>query len=156
MMPPNFGSGGGSCLPSMVVVALGEPRTPVVWMVSAASQTPIANAARRKLMPQDLQRLKSSGLFFGFGGLVIFMVAIVKVIWAKRNWHWRRIDQSGPALRKNLQRVAISSRIVLAFQWFDDQCPIWEPDCDQSIPAHSQGDQFRSRLIASSACFRTV
>ena len=28
--PPNFGSGGGSCLPSMVVVALGEPSSPVV------------------------------------------------------------------------------------------------------------------------------
>ena len=26
--PPNFGSGGGSCFPSMVVVALGEPGTP--------------------------------------------------------------------------------------------------------------------------------
>src|SRR6266436_6086868 len=29
--PPNFGSGGGSCFPSMVVVALGEPGVPVVW-----------------------------------------------------------------------------------------------------------------------------
>src|SRR5437763_14991007 len=28
---PNFGSGGGICLPSMVVVALGEPGVPVVW-----------------------------------------------------------------------------------------------------------------------------
>jgi hypothetical protein len=28
-------------------------------------------------MPKDLQRLKSSGLFFGLGGLVIFMVANV-------------------------------------------------------------------------------
>ncbi len=28
--PPNFGSGGGSCLPVMVVVALGEPGTPVI------------------------------------------------------------------------------------------------------------------------------
>ena len=27
--PPNFGSGGGSCFPSIVVVALGEPATPV-------------------------------------------------------------------------------------------------------------------------------
>ena len=27
--PPNFGGGGGSCFPSMVVVALGEPGTPV-------------------------------------------------------------------------------------------------------------------------------
>ena len=30
--PPNFGSGGGSCLPLMVVVALGEPGTPVIWL----------------------------------------------------------------------------------------------------------------------------
>ena len=29
--PPNFGSGGGSWLPGMVVVASGEPMTPVVW-----------------------------------------------------------------------------------------------------------------------------
>ena len=28
--PPNFGSGAGSCLPLMVVVALGEPGTPVI------------------------------------------------------------------------------------------------------------------------------
>ena len=27
--PPNFGSGGGSCLPLRVVVALGEPGAPV-------------------------------------------------------------------------------------------------------------------------------
>src|SRR6516162_9727197 len=31
MTPPNFGSGGGSCLPEMVVVAPGEPGTPVTW-----------------------------------------------------------------------------------------------------------------------------
>ena len=30
MTPPNFGSGGGSCFPSIVVVALGEPGSPVV------------------------------------------------------------------------------------------------------------------------------
>src|SRR6476619_4780304 len=29
--PPNFGSGAGSCFPSIVVVALGEPGVPVVW-----------------------------------------------------------------------------------------------------------------------------
>jgi len=28
--PPNFGSGGGSCFPLIVVVALGEPGSPVV------------------------------------------------------------------------------------------------------------------------------
>src|SRR6476619_8554341 len=27
--PPNFGSGGGSCFPLIVVVALGEPNAPV-------------------------------------------------------------------------------------------------------------------------------
>src|SRR5262245_41846754 len=30
--PPNFSDGGGSCLPSMVVVAAGEPGVPVVWI----------------------------------------------------------------------------------------------------------------------------
>ena len=30
--PPNFGSGGGSCLPLMVVVALGDPGTPVNFL----------------------------------------------------------------------------------------------------------------------------
>ena len=28
--PPNLGSGGGSCFPSIVVVALGEPGVPVI------------------------------------------------------------------------------------------------------------------------------
>src|SRR6201997_112271 len=33
--PPNVGSGGGSCFPSMVVVALGEPSSPVTcWAES--------------------------------------------------------------------------------------------------------------------------
>ena len=30
MTPPNFGSGGGSCLPLMVVVASGKPGVPVI------------------------------------------------------------------------------------------------------------------------------
>jgi hypothetical protein len=77
MTPPNFGSGGGSCFPSMVVVALGEPGTPVVWMVSAAMHTPIEKAVRRTLMPNDLQRLGSSGLLFGFRRPVVFMLANV-------------------------------------------------------------------------------
>ena len=33
--PPNFGSGGGNCLPSRVVVALGEPSTPVTCWAEA-------------------------------------------------------------------------------------------------------------------------
>src|SRR5512144_1260787 len=33
--PPNFGSGGGSCVPGMLVVALGEPRVPVTCCAPA-------------------------------------------------------------------------------------------------------------------------
>src|SRR5258705_2462206 len=33
--PPNFGSGGGSCFPSIVVVAPGEPGVPVVCWANA-------------------------------------------------------------------------------------------------------------------------
>src|SRR5512136_2627060 len=35
--PPNFGSGGGSCFPSMVVVAPGDPGTPVVSTAKAGA-----------------------------------------------------------------------------------------------------------------------
>src|SRR6266436_201657 len=44
--PPNFGGGGGSCLPLIVVVALGEPSTPLIcWAcaVTAASDNPTQN-----------------------------------------------------------------------------------------------------------------
>src|SRR5271169_2948803 len=34
--PPNFGGGGGSCFPSIVVVALGEPNSPVTCCAEAA------------------------------------------------------------------------------------------------------------------------
>src|SRR5271165_3327872 len=38
MMPPNGGLGGGSCLPSIDVVAVGEPRTPVTcWAMAGAT-----------------------------------------------------------------------------------------------------------------------
>src|SRR6476659_1663377 len=36
--PPNFGSGGGSCFPSSVVVALGAPGTPVICWANAEVQ----------------------------------------------------------------------------------------------------------------------
>src|SRR5271165_3598193 len=38
MTPPNFGGGGGSCLPSIVVVALGEPGVPVTCWAPAGKQ----------------------------------------------------------------------------------------------------------------------
>src|SRR6476619_195524 len=34
MTPPNFGSGGGSCFPSIVVVAPGAPGVPVICCAS--------------------------------------------------------------------------------------------------------------------------
>jgi hypothetical protein len=42
--PPNFGSGGGSCFPSSVVVALGEPGAPVICCVWAAVTAIAKNA----------------------------------------------------------------------------------------------------------------
>src|SRR5882757_7338602 len=36
--PPNFGSGGGICFPSIVVVAPGEPGTPVTCWATAAGE----------------------------------------------------------------------------------------------------------------------
>src|SRR5271154_6575604 len=35
MTPPNFGGGGGSCLPSIEVVALGEPGVPLTCCAAA-------------------------------------------------------------------------------------------------------------------------
>src|SRR6185437_13384735 len=43
--PPNFGSGGGSCFPSMVVVAPGEPGVPVVWICAFAKGATAMTAA---------------------------------------------------------------------------------------------------------------
>src|SRR5277367_3806273 len=40
--PPNFGSGGGSCFPLRVVVAVGEPGVPVICC-AAEGNTPIDN-----------------------------------------------------------------------------------------------------------------
>src|ERR1700756_5217514 len=38
MTPPNFGSGGGSCFPSSVMVAPGEPGSPVVCWANPETQ----------------------------------------------------------------------------------------------------------------------
>src|SRR5262245_12336283 len=46
--PPNFGSGGGSCLPLIDVVAPGEPDTPVICC--ARPEAPLRRAAARSAM----------------------------------------------------------------------------------------------------------
>src|SRR5271154_1385714 len=46
--PPNFGGGGGSCFPSIDVVALGEPGVPVTccaFPLAATITTAVTNAA---------------------------------------------------------------------------------------------------------------
>src|SRR5215475_9408071 len=42
--PPNFGSGGGSCLPSIVVVALGVPGVPVTPWAETKGTDAVQNA----------------------------------------------------------------------------------------------------------------
>src|SRR5271154_1266878 len=40
--PPNCGGGGGSCFPSMVVVALGEPKVPVPSCAATGATASVA------------------------------------------------------------------------------------------------------------------
>src|SRR5437660_4624449 len=47
--PPNFGGSGGSCLPSIVVVALGEPGVPVICWANACG----ANDTHRRILDDD-------------------------------------------------------------------------------------------------------
>src|SRR5260221_7939010 len=47
--PPNFGSGGGSCFPSIVVVAPGEPGVPVIcWAIAFG-----ASDMQRRILDDD-------------------------------------------------------------------------------------------------------
>src|SRR5262249_49475570 len=63
--PPNFGSGGGSCLPLMVVVASGEPSLPVTWISprkdGAIVITARPSTTRNKICLIDF--IGASGLF---------------------------------------------------------------------------------------------
>ena len=45
--PPNFGSGGGSCLGLTVVVALGEPRVPVTCCAKPGQVASVVEASSR-------------------------------------------------------------------------------------------------------------
>ena len=64
MTPPNFGSGGGSCLPLMVVVALGEPGVPVICC--ANDVTAVA-----------LKSTVASSAIFTYRGVLILMLLSV-------------------------------------------------------------------------------
>src|SRR5271167_3537331 len=46
--PPNFGGGGGICFPSMVVVALGEPGSPVTCCATTGAHVRSPKAERNR------------------------------------------------------------------------------------------------------------
>jgi hypothetical protein len=52
--PPNGVGGGGSCFPSMVTVALGEPGTPVVSCAVAGAAVKNAISPSAPKMPTEL------------------------------------------------------------------------------------------------------
>ena len=45
--PPNFGGGAGICLPSIVVVALGEPSVPVILLGDSGAHANLEAAKQR-------------------------------------------------------------------------------------------------------------
>src|SRR5438046_10439798 len=53
MTPPNFGSGGGTCFPLIVVVAPGEPGVPVVC-ICARAEDATAVAAAASITPKRI------------------------------------------------------------------------------------------------------
>src|SRR4249919_522609 len=65
--PPNFGSGGGSCLPSIVVVAPGEPGTPVVYCAKAGD----AKMRQAMLTPRAIVVRKGPSVFGCIGRLLM-------------------------------------------------------------------------------------
>jgi len=58
--PPNFGSGGGSCFPVMVVVASGEPGVPDVCCAKAAGLHVNAGPASEASKPSKIFLLAST------------------------------------------------------------------------------------------------
>src|SRR5690242_21016993 len=58
--PPNFGGSGGSCLPSSVIVALGEPGVPVICCAAVGAARRPGKAASNVARP-----VASSNFCFG-------------------------------------------------------------------------------------------
>ncbi len=62
--PPNFGSGGGSCFPVMVELALGDPRVPLTccaaaWLAKASELTRQSNV----LVKDRRENAREFGMF---------------------------------------------------------------------------------------------
>ena len=72
--PPNFGSGSGSCLPPVVVVARGEPSSPVTcWALAGSAET---SPARGRGWPR---RDLSSFFFIEFYSLALFLGVLPRI-----------------------------------------------------------------------------
>src|SRR5207248_6418692 len=69
--PPNFGSGGGICLPSMVVVAPGEPGVPVLWTCAMTG----GEAAIKAAAKIPLRRIS----VFTFMGLICVVLEEIRM-----------------------------------------------------------------------------
>jgi hypothetical protein len=61
IIPPNFGSGGGSCLPLIVVVALGAPSSPVTCCASTGVTAPRHSAAPKAALRPDFALIVAIG-----------------------------------------------------------------------------------------------
>src|SRR6266702_3284135 len=121
MTPPNCGSGGGSCFPVMVEVALGEPRVPLTCC--AVAWPAIASAARLRSAAVAARQEKVLDRMFAFldrlseaARLRLFAL----LTWATKAWGLAhsalRADawsMQKPTARTDLRRLAIWRRVSM-------------------------------------------
>src|SRR5271155_3707618 len=88
--PPNFGGGGGSCFPSMVVVALGAPSVPVTCCAAAGAT---ANITTRKNAATSARN--SAKNFVALSSLFILCLFHERAGHSSLTW---RTDSASPAL----------------------------------------------------------
>jgi hypothetical protein len=84
--PPNFGSGGGSCFPSIVVVALGDPRGPVT-LCEIAALVPIRSNKEAPISPRGTRPLINAKDF-------LLMCRLPRAFFAFRSGIWPIVSQS--------------------------------------------------------------
>src|SRR5271167_3914154 len=95
--PPNFGGGGGICFPSMVVVALGEPNSPVTCCAAAsvtASMATTRNAATSATTPISF----SSRFLSRFAAQSIWLPSLQVYAYAKEHAGHGGIEDSFAAI----------------------------------------------------------
>jgi hypothetical protein len=61
IVPPNGSGGGGSCFPSSVMVALGEPDSPLICCAEAGAVTSAKPQTRTKTRPQTADLIDRIG-----------------------------------------------------------------------------------------------